>query len=953
MSERGLPPYPLGGDWQTWARQLVEYLNNQARSEEFVAPRVVSLLHQIPPVDQYRALEDGLLMYDPSLGVPVYSKNGQWNQFTAQGELNFVATDDAGNGTVVNDINNTDFTGQEGANGMCAEVPVATVTAFFHKGVQYLYAGPTPASYGLGCSDTMQDSYLIPVGVGTFLALTDTPDSYTNQANKWPRVSPTEGELVFDEIQELDIINLDRTRWRGNWVQQTYAKNDMVADKGYLMVANKQTDDTAAPLPVGDALYLYEGTDTTAVKVASQVIHGAQYENTEAFFVDGYRVYTVAENKYEIILVNNVGTPDQEVTFINSFTANNTGWREFSVERVLVPIGTKFQALSIVSQPDPSPVITIANYDYQKPQNATAPLSGQAVHANKELTYISFHKTDNDGTDRSALLVSLKAGDTIVGGVTRQFTWGVQSVTDQGTYVDVFVAPAAQNNESGVTPFEFSVVTPQPVTILEDVDWWLTSSPAGGTIKGVYVEDDDYTNVVINDTAYGVDLRIQSAYISPDWDVMAAPSTGGGGGGGGGASTFTELADTPASYAGEGDKFVKVTATEDGLEFGTVSGDFVLTTGDTMTGDLFITKVNPALWLVDENGPTNNKITRIMQDDNRLRFSRMDDLGISATTLALLDETGWTIRNPSGTWPIMQANGNIKGVGALFETGLFLRSDSNSSVSFRNAAEEEQYKITRDVVGNTLDVYKSDSGVNDRLIGRFEDVGTTITDDQALVTKQKGDARYNRWAGTWAAGGYDPFQVVINDDATWLCLVATTDEPSDASTDWVKLGVTAAPPAAYNAALLSMAADQTGRTGAANTSQRVNFDTVTEYGTSFIDNTTVGQPIITQAGLYKFSYQHVQSSDVIDGVRIRAQVFIEDEGLQSTIGQTVSWQYIRNISGAGASTNFGNSSCTGLLQVAANTQFSLRAILTRENGTTHTMTTRAFGTQLLLERISD
>ncbi len=62
MSERGLPPYPVGGDWRTWATQLVDYLSNQARSEEFVAPRSVALSHQLPN-EVYRAIDDGVLMY--------------------------------------------------------------------------------------------------------------------------------------------------------------------------------------------------------------------------------------------------------------------------------------------------------------------------------------------------------------------------------------------------------------------------------------------------------------------------------------------------------------------------------------------------------------------------------------------------------------------------------------------------------------------------------------------------------------------------------------------------------------------------------------------------------------------------------------------------------------------------------------------------------------------------
>ena len=77
MSERGLPPYPASDDWRQWATQLVEYLLNEARSEEFVAPRTVALLHQVPPLT-YKTVQNGLLMYDPLIGYPVFSYEDDW-----------------------------------------------------------------------------------------------------------------------------------------------------------------------------------------------------------------------------------------------------------------------------------------------------------------------------------------------------------------------------------------------------------------------------------------------------------------------------------------------------------------------------------------------------------------------------------------------------------------------------------------------------------------------------------------------------------------------------------------------------------------------------------------------------------------------------------------------------------------------------------------------------------
>lgn len=69
-----------------------------------------------------------------------------------------------------------------------------------------------------------------------------------------------------------------------------------------------------------------------------------------------------------------------------------------------------------------------------------------------------------------------------------------------------------------------------------------------------------------------------------------------GGGGSGGASDFIDLGDVPSAYTGEGGKFVKVKATEDGLEFvsgGTAdAGDI---TYDPSTSGLSATDVQTAI----------------------------------------------------------------------------------------------------------------------------------------------------------------------------------------------------------------------------------------------------------------------------------------------------------------------------------------------------------------------
>ena len=71
---RQLPPYP-SGDLRQWATQLVEYLQNRDGVESEVIPAPVALSHRI---GQERALQDGVLMYNPELGKAELTVNGEW-----------------------------------------------------------------------------------------------------------------------------------------------------------------------------------------------------------------------------------------------------------------------------------------------------------------------------------------------------------------------------------------------------------------------------------------------------------------------------------------------------------------------------------------------------------------------------------------------------------------------------------------------------------------------------------------------------------------------------------------------------------------------------------------------------------------------------------------------------------------------------------------------------------
>lgn len=77
------------------------------------------------------------------------------------------------------------------------------------------------------------------------------------------------------------------------------------------------------------------------------------------------------------------------------------------------------------------------------------------------------------------------------------------------------------------------------------------------------------TNPVLAEGEFGAETDTRKFKIGNG--VTAWNSLSYWGSAGGGAADFTDLGDVPASYTGQGGKFVKVKSTEDGLEFGTLT----------------------------------------------------------------------------------------------------------------------------------------------------------------------------------------------------------------------------------------------------------------------------------------------------------------------------------------------------------------------------------------------
>jgi hypothetical protein len=330
--------------------------------------------------------------------------------------------------------------------------------------------------------------------------------------------------------------------WQGTWTSRQYARSEVVNDEGWLMVANVDTSERPAPQPLGDATYLYDGASPESTNNAKQIVMGVEYVapvDGSTRQIDKYRVYTEAGQDYTIYVVLNFGTANERLVNLVQFTGASRGWREVNLGQALyVEEGSVTRFLAVINAADPSPTVTVLNYDYSTPggpnANDPTPAAGEIVQGTNTPELLSVHKTDQNG-DQTATLAAVSLGDIIEGGGIQ---WTVQSSTDRGDYYTFTVAPALIGT-TGVQDFEFESVTAQDIVGVTDSLYFLDADG----ISGLFGFDAIPESILPDNNAYGVDFEVETVLRSPDWDFMAftpnSDLTGGSTSGGGGGANIT------------------------------------------------------------------------------------------------------------------------------------------------------------------------------------------------------------------------------------------------------------------------------------------------------------------------------------------------------------------------------------------------------------------------------
>jgi hypothetical protein len=329
-----------------------------------------------------------------------------------------------------------------------------------------------------------------------------------------PPGSDYPGSLVIGEDGQL-IVDY-RMELIEPYVQgATYYPQQTVFVAGWTMAANKKTADYPAPQAIGQPFNLYQGAAPETSASAKQVISGQRYTSFEAVQLVSYSVYAFIDQDYDVYLVQDPGG-ENITTPIGSFTASVTGWSEFNIEPMLIKQNALFDIVSLTTAPPAAPTPVDATYNYLTPQNVSTPVAGDITHARSQADIMRISYTDDIGGDRTALIQALSIGDHIAIGAT---TWTVQNNDPDTGFANITVTPSITGT-AGVQTVTFTVNAPQPTSYMEDVDYWLTSQFVGDA-KGIIAIDVPYESATINESAYGIDIKVIQVALSDDWDVVA------------------------------------------------------------------------------------------------------------------------------------------------------------------------------------------------------------------------------------------------------------------------------------------------------------------------------------------------------------------------------------------------------------------------------------------------
>lgn len=567
----------------------------------------------------------------------------------------------------------------------------------------------------------------------------------------WVRQNGTAGALV----------------WQGVWEQQAYEANDVVRDEGWLMVAHTDTTDRAAPQPAGPpsatlpdlpAWETSAQTSTLRVAFGTRIVlpaEGGGWLTKVEVWNSAANALSEEFNPYVGIRNNLTGA----LTLLHRLATPTGEWFSVPLPSILLKPGSDLTVF-YASQVDTGTVGFTA--DWRKQADGSAPPATGTYIYDPEAAILRVSATDNDGIDRSAAMATVTPGALLMFAMDSEpERWEEFSVdapsTQQAGYWDY---PATRTGRgSWGTPYngqiatvDADIATPGDFAYEVDTDGWASYGTPdwAETVEGALSLDG--VEQAVPDNVYGVRVEVQPAYMSPDWDIMAAPSlvsstTGG---------ASVTVSDTAPADPSQGDLWY-CTVEPIGLYIwfedidsgqwvqanALNGGPYLPLTGGALTGPLTLEAAAPYLRIYETDQPTGARTWLLGGASGAFGFyTAADDFSASVQRYRLERDGGLA----NATSIVNRAAGDARYLqlaGTTAMTGpVIVPLASNPSIRFGNAQtgfQSTDGSILQAVLGGTE-------------AARIDAAGTVMTDPQSVVTQEKGDARYLQLGGGALSG---------------------------------------------------------------------------------------------------------------------------------------------------------------------------------------------------------
>ncbi len=334
-----------------------------------------------------------------------------------------------------------------------------------------------------------------------------------------PKFAVSALTIIRDNFQYIkDFLRNDVVKYYGPYETGQFSpKGRLVVVSGFMCIANKDTYDYPAPVPVGDPFWLSGWGDTPPLiksfsAPGNQVTVGLRIVTETRGFINAVRFYATqagAAIKHELYSTVWRDTPLQRTDqLIVVDGVAQEGWVTLPIGDEVYRPGTPVELWLRTRDTSANASTQVATYVYEH-ENGN-PDSEKAAHQSNP-AQIRFHNTPKTGPDMAPFFATMEPGDEISGGGV---TWTVDDVDNRGSHTRFVITPATRVEEGDVQ-FTFTHYADIGHPYGYELDTWDGDPEIVGLydlVGGVWQ--------VVNNFGYNVDMQVVPANVSEDWDVI-------------------------------------------------------------------------------------------------------------------------------------------------------------------------------------------------------------------------------------------------------------------------------------------------------------------------------------------------------------------------------------------------------------------------------------------------